>query len=108
MRTILAGVMVLGLAGCGLRYVGTEDQMQQVARGTAELMKKNPYGDMVSGAGTAAHMVLSATMGQQSEPEAKPQIIGGFGEEARAQHEAYKQFLLKSPSLYGRGTESTD
>jgi len=99
--------MVLGLAGCGLRYIGTEDQMQQVARDTAEMLKKNPYGDMVSGAGTAAHMVLSATMAQQSEPEAKPQIMGAFADEAKVQHEAYMELLRKRPSMYGP-RDSTD
>ena len=107
MRAILAGVMVLGLAGCGLRYIGTEDQMQQVARGTAELMKQDPYSGMVSGAGTAAHAVLSATMGRQSEPEAKPQIIGAFSDEAKTQHEAYMELLRKRPSMYGP-RDSTD
>ncbi|CAJ96098.1 Hypothetical protein H16_B1308 [Cupriavidus necator H16] len=73
---MLTGVMMLALAGCGLRYVGTEDQMQQVARGTAEMLKKNPYGDMVSGAGTAAHMALSMTMGQSQQAEEKRDISG--------------------------------
>lgn len=67
MRTILAGIVVLGLAGCGLRYTGTEQQMQQVARGAAELMKKDPNSGMVAAAGTGAHAALTAVMGQQEE-----------------------------------------
>ncbi|WP_284454409.1 hypothetical protein [Cupriavidus campinensis] len=40
--------------------------MQQVARGAAEMMKKNPYGDAVSAAGTGAHMALSMAIGGEA------------------------------------------
>lgn len=67
MRLIAGMAVALAVAGCsGIRYTGTEQQMQQVARGAAEMAKKNPYSDMVTGAGTAAHMALSATMGGET------------------------------------------
>ncbi|WP_354682659.1 hypothetical protein [Cupriavidus necator] len=105
MRSILAGVMVIGLAGCGLRYIGSEDQMQQVARGTAELMKKDPYSDTVTAAGSGAHLALKAIM---STPEtAAPQVHGAFADEAKTQHDAYMELLRKRPSMYGP-RDSTD
>ncbi|MFJ4294193.1 hypothetical protein ACIP1U_31190 [Cupriavidus sp. NPDC089707] len=70
MRTILAGVLALVLAGCGLRYTASEEQMQQVARGAAELMKKDPYSGVVTAAGTGAHVALSMAL-SQPEPEAQ-------------------------------------
>jgi len=79
MRTVGAVVLVVALGGCGLRYTGTQEQMQQVARGAAELMKKDPYSDTVAAAGTGAHMALSAMLvPDQSEPEAGcvPRITG--------------------------------
>lgn len=67
MRLMAGMAVTLAVAGCsGIRYTGTEQQMQQVARGAAEMAKKNPYSDMVTGAGTAAHMALSATMGGET------------------------------------------
>ncbi|WP_147310539.1 hypothetical protein [Cupriavidus taiwanensis] len=65
------------LAGCaGVQYTGTEEQMQQVARGAAELMKKDPYSGVVSAAGTGAHMALS--MLAKPAEEAEPACVQTF------------------------------
>lgn len=64
MRGVVVGLMVLGIAGCGgVRYTGTEADMQQVARGTAELMKKDPNSDVVAAAGKGAHVALNMMLG---------------------------------------------
>ncbi|WP_059411686.1 hypothetical protein [Cupriavidus basilensis] len=79
MRTVGAVVLVVALGGCGLRYTGTQEQMQQVARGAAEMMKKDPYSDTVAAAGTGAHMALSTLAGQPSEaaPACAATLSGG-------------------------------
>ncbi|WP_454710720.1 hypothetical protein [Cupriavidus nantongensis] len=106
MRAILAGVMVLGLAGCGLRYTGTEEQMQQVARSAAEMLKKDPYSGTVTAAGSGAHLALKTIM-STPETAAPYQVQGAFADEARAQNEAYRDHLRKNPSMYGP-RDSTD
>ncbi|WP_427306615.1 hypothetical protein [Cupriavidus sp. H39] len=76
----IAVVAVVVLAGCGLRYTGTEQQMQQVARGTAELLKKDPYSDTVTSAGTGAHLALSTLIPAESKSDdlaCMPGVLAG-------------------------------
>jgi len=101
MRTVGAVVLVVALGGCGLRYTGTQEQMQQVARGAAEMMKKDPSSDTVAAAGTGAHMALSAILGPEAETAQKPQVIGAFADETAVQREKYMELLRKRPSMYG-------
>ncbi|MBY4945073.1 hypothetical protein K6V92_00345 [Cupriavidus respiraculi] len=72
-------ILVMATAGCGsVRYIGTEAEMQQVARGAAELMKKDPYSQTVASAGTGAHMALSAMLAPKpQESECVPTLSGG-------------------------------
>lgn len=72
MRGVAVGLIVLGIAGCGgVRYTGTEADVQQVARGTAEMMKKDPNSDVVAAAGKGAHVALTMMLGapQQEAPQ---------------------------------------
>lgn len=70
MRGIVVTVAaVVALSGCArLQYAGSEAQMQQIARGAAELMKKDPYSDTVAAAGTGVHTALTMVMGQPAAP----------------------------------------
>lgn len=78
MRLIAGMAVALAVTGCGgIRYQGTEEQMQQVARGAAEMAKKNPYSDTVSAVGTGAHMALKMTMGQEEPPQTEYRDVSG-------------------------------
>lgn len=68
MRGVAVWLAALAIAGCGgVRYTGTEADMQQVARGTADLLKKDPNSDVVAAAGKGAHAALTMMLAPQQE-----------------------------------------